>query len=178
MSFIKNYRRLSFALLLALLAPSAFAHGPTRQKATDEIEISASPAEVWKVVGDFASLEKWHPAVASSPATQGSTLGSVRTVTFKSGGQMEEGIEGFDPDNMVLKYRARDGGALPVTNYNSTMIVMASGTGSKVVWRGAFYRGFPNNDPPPELNDEAAVKAVAGLYRTGLTALKAFIEKK
>jgi hypothetical protein len=26
-----------------------------------------------------------------------------------------------------------------------------------VAWR--FYRGFMNNDPPPELNDEAAVKS-------------------
>ena len=29
-----------------------------------------------------------------------------------------------------------------------------------------------NNDPPPELNDEAAVKAVKGVYRGGLDALK------
>jgi len=34
-----------------------------------------------------------------------------------------------------------------------------------------------NNDPPPELNDEASQKAVRGLYRTGLDALKAKIEK-
>ena len=36
-----------------------------------------------------------------------------------------------------------------------------------------FYRGHPNNDPPPELNDEAAVKAVTGVYKAGLEALKA-----
>jgi len=27
-----------------------------------------------------------------------------------------------------------------------------------VEWKGAFYRGYTLNDPPPELNDEAAVK--------------------
>ena len=32
------------------------------------------------------------------------------------------------------------------------------------------------NDPPPELNDEAAIKAVSGLYRLGLEALKKKIE--
>lgn len=33
-----------------------------------------------------------------------------------------------------------------------------------------------NNDPPPELSDEAAVKAVSELYRGGLAALKKKIE--
>ena len=47
----------------------------------------------------------------------------------------------------------------------------------KVEWKSAFYRGYMNNDPPPELNDEAAEKAVKGLYRTGLDALKAKVEK-
>ena len=47
-----------------------------------------------------------------------------------------------------------------------------------VEWRGAFYRGFPNNDPPPEQNDEAAVKAVTGVYKSGLANLKKLVEGK
>jgi len=39
-----------------------------------------------------------------------------------------------------------------------------------------FCRGYPNNDPPPELNDEAAVTAVTGLYKAGLEGLKELIE--
>lgn len=46
-----------------------------------------------------------------------------------------------------------------------------------VEWRGAFYLGYPNNDPPPDLNDEAATKAVSAVYRGGLDALKAKLEK-
>ncbi|MGN1285302.1 MAG: SRPBCC family protein, partial [Bradyrhizobium sp.] len=66
---------------------------------------------------------------------------------------------------------------LPVTNYSSTLSVSpAPGGKSKLEWAGAFYRGFPNNDPPPELSDEAALKAVSGLYKTGLEALKKKIE--
>jgi len=39
--------------------------------------------------------------------------------------------------------------------------------------RGAAIsnRGYPNNDPPPELNDEAALAAVTGVYQAGLDAL-------
>jgi hypothetical protein len=36
--------------------------------------------------------------------------------------------------------------------------------------------GFVNNDPPPELSDEAAVKAIDGIYKSGLEALKKKVE--
>ena len=39
-----------------------------------------------------------------------------------------------------------------------------------------LYRGYPNNDPPPEFNDEAAIKAVGEVYRAGLEGLKKKIE--
>ena len=65
---------------------------------------------------------------------------------------------------------------LPVKNYSSILSVKGEGDKSTVEWRGAFYRGFMNNDPPPELNDEAAKKAVTGVYRTGLDALKQKLE--
>ena len=32
------------------------------------------------------------------------------------------------------------------------------------------------NDPPPELNEEAAQKAVSGVYKSGLEALKKKLE--
>jgi hypothetical protein len=47
---------------------------------------------------------------------------------------------------------------------------------STLEWHGAFYRGYMNNDPPPNLNDEAAKKAVEGLYKSSLAAVKAKIE--
>ncbi len=67
---------------------------------------------------------------------------------------------------------------LPVNNYSSTIDIVPSDDGktSTVEWHGAFYRGYPNNDPPPDLNDEAAIKAVSGVYQAGLAALKKKIE--
>jgi hypothetical protein len=79
---------------------------------------------------------------------------------------------------MKYNYRAKDGGALPVTNYTSVLSVVADGGKSVVEWRGAFYRGFPNNNPPPEQNDEAALKAVTDVYRSGLGNLKKMMESK
>ena len=65
-----------------------------------------------------------------------------------------------------------------MTNYSSTITVKAEGSGSVVEWRGAFYRAYPNNNPPPDQNDEAAVAAVTGVYKAGLANLKAIAEKK
>ena len=52
-----------------------------------------------------------------------------------------------------------------------------AGGKSNVEWKGAFYRGYMNNDPPPELSDEAATKAVIAFQTEGLAALKAKLER-
>jgi len=102
----------------------------------------------------------------------------VRTVKIKGGGEITETLEGFDDTQMKYNYRAKDGGALPVSNYTSTIRVTADGAKCQVEWRGAFYRGYPNNDPPPDQNDEAAVAAVTGVYQAGLANLKKLAEAK
>jgi hypothetical protein len=66
---------------------------------------------------------------------------------------------------------------LPVTNYSSWLIVNKKDENTcEVIWKGAFYRGYPNNDPPQELNDHAARQAVNDFYQSGLIALKKSIE--
>lgn len=164
-------------LLAGLVAPVA-AHGPTRQKVTETVAINAPADKVWAIVKDFGALQNWHPAIAESPADKGNEEGSVRQLKLKGGGALTETLEAYDAAKMRYSYRAKDGGALPVTNYTSTITVKAEGSSSVVEWRGAFYRGYPNNDPPPDQNDEAAVAAITGVYKAGLANLKAIAEKK
>lgn len=164
--------------VVAVMPLHAAAHGPTRQKVTEKITINAPPAAVWARIKNFDALKDWHPAVAESPATQGNTPGSVRELKLKGGGALTETLESHDDAKMKYSYRAKDGGALPVTNYTSTITVTGEGNTSTVEWRGAFYRGYPNNDPPPDRNDEAAVKAVTGVYQGGLANLKKLAEGK
>jgi hypothetical protein len=158
-----NRRRIAFATLAAVatcatLAGTAGAHGPTRQKVTEQVVIDAAPAVVW--------------------ARMGNEVGSVRALTLKGGGALTETLEGYDAARMRYSYRAKDGGALPVTNYTSTISVRDEGGKALVEWRGAFYRGHPNNDPPPDQNDDAAVRAVTGVYQAGLANLKKIVETK
>jgi carbon monoxide dehydrogenase subunit G len=164
------------ATLAGLFASTSQAHGPTRQRVIEKISINAPPSVVWAKLKNFDALKDWHPAVAESPAEKGNTEGSVRQIKLKGGGTLTETLESYDDTKMKYSYRAKDGGALPVTNYTSTISVVAEGSKSVVEWRGAFYRGFPNNDPPPEQNDEAALKAITGVYKSGLENLKKLVE--
>jgi carbon monoxide dehydrogenase subunit G len=175
---LQPWRLMAFATVCALVAP-AHAHGPTRQKVTEKVTIDAPADAVWAKVKDFAALKDWHPAVAESSASAGNSEGSVRSLKLKGGGALEETLESYDAAKMKYAYRAKDGGALPVTNYSSTIFVTASGAGQSVVeWRGAFYRAYPNNDPPPDQNDEAAIKAITSVYQGGLQNLKKIVEGK
>jgi hypothetical protein len=166
------------ALALATFGGAASAHGPTRQKVVEQITLTAAPAVAWAKIRNFDALKDWHPAVAESPADKGNQEGSVRAVMLKSGGKLIETLESYDDARMKYAYRAKDGGALPVTNYTSTISVRAEGAKTVVEWRGAFYRGYPNNDPPPEQNDEAAVRAVTAVYRAGLENLAKIVDGK
>lgn len=171
-------RHLAALLALAALPLAASAHGPTRQKVVETITIDAPAAAVWARIKDFNALKNWHPAVEDSAASQGNAVDSVRIVKLKGGGMLEETLETHDDAAMKYSYRAKNGGALPVTNYTSTLRVTADGAKAIVEWRGAFYRGYPNNDPPPDQNDEAAVRAVTGVYQAGLAQLKKLAEGK
>ncbi|MCK0209656.1 SRPBCC family protein [Starkeya koreensis] len=178
---------MKFELFTAALAATsllaavgtASAHGPTRQKISESVVINAAPEKVWGVVSNFQD-GGWIPVVAKTEGTGGNAPGAKRTLTLKNGATVEEEVAKLEPEKMTLMYRIDkvDVAVLPVTNYSSWLVVTPEdgGAKSKVEWRGAFYRGYPNNDPPPELNDEAAINAVTGLYKAGLESLKKQIE--
>lgn len=166
----------SLLALLTLLPGVASAHGPSRQKVVESVEINAPADKVWAVVGNFKDMS-WHPAFAKTEAT-GNEVGATRVLTTTAGGKINETLTKYNAEGKSLSYEITevDVKVLPVTNYAATISVTGSGDKSTVEWRGAFYRGYVNNDPPPELSDEAAVKAVTGVYKDGLAALKKKLE--
>ncbi len=160
----------------------AFAHGPTRQRASQTVDIARTPEQVWALVGDFDAIARWHPVIASSPAPNGNTVGSVRTLTLKADGapKFDEELLKYDAAARSYQYKilAVDPKVLPVSNYMAWFEVQANPAGgSTVEWRAAFYRGYMLNDPPPELNDAASVKAITGVLRAGLDNIKTLAER-
>ncbi len=174
--------RASFGATIAVavfcLAGAAQAHGPSRQKVVETITIQAPADAVWNRIKAFDSLN-WHPAVEGVTATDGSKVGSVRTIQLKGGGTIVETLENYSDADRKFSYRMKDPGPVPVNNYTSTISVTPAGANASTVeWRGAFYRAFMGNAPPADKNDQTAIDAVTGIYKAGLDELKKSMETK
>lgn len=175
------HRMLGLAVAATLaLAAAAQAHGPSRLKTEQSVLLDATPDEVWQVIGKFDDMG-WHPAIASTEMTpEGAPADapeeSTRILHLRAEGgdpTITERLMSIDTDKRQYKYMITDVAVevLPVTNYSSTIQVNDKDGRAEVVWKGGFYRGYPNNDPPADLNDDAAMAAVNGVYQAGLEAL-------
>ena len=166
----------SLLVLMTALPGLAAAHGPSRQKVTSSIEINAPVDKVWAVVGNFQDMS-WHPAVKKTEGTGGNDVGATRVLSLEAG-PINEKLTKYNAEGRSLGYVITevDVKVLPVTNYSANITVSGTAEKSIVEWRAAFYRGFVNNDPPPELSDEAAVEAITGVFKTGLDNLKKKLE--
>lgn len=174
-SLIRHLTVASFAVLGPL---PAWAHGPTPQKADETIIIAAPPVTVWKLLADFGGIGGWHPLVKRATAT-GNDPGAERVLTLAKG-DLTEGLDEADPTVMRLAYRlgTENVEALPVSFYTATIDVKPASGGSEVAWSARFYRADTTNEPPDELNDEAAVAAMTDFIKQGLEGLKAKAEAR
>ncbi len=174
-------RTLAVAAALATLLPpaSAAAHDAQRVKFVASVHIMAPPAKVWAVIGHFGDLS-WDPLVAAVAAHGGDVPEATRTVRLKSGAVLpDEELERYEPDKFTYATFLPhvDVKLFPVTNYSAILVVLPQPDGgSRVEWRSAFYRGYPNFGPPPALNEAAAIKAVAAMTQPALDGLKARME--
>lgn len=167
------------AAALAVTAVSAEAqHAPTRRKIVETVVIDAPADRVWAVVGNPADAG-WIENVVRGEAGGTAETPAYR-LTLKNGRALVGETRKLDPEHRSFAYYIlqNDVGDLPAKAYSATISVQPEGEhGSKVEWRAAFYRGHPNNDPPPELNDENSEKAVRAWVHASLENLKARLEK-
>ncbi len=170
---------LAVSLFGIVLPHAGWAEGPCLQKITETIQIEAPPAKNSATIGDFHDM-RWLPGVAKTTGEGGNEPNvAKRQLTLDGGATIDESLSKYDAGAMSYSYRIDkvDVKVLPVNNYSATIALVPAEAGkSTVEWRGAFYRGYPNNDPPPELSDEAALKAVGKIYRAGLENLKKKVE--
>lgn len=175
--------RIKTLLIAFLLVPGlVMAHGPARVKVVKEIEVNASPDKVWSVISDFCSIKDWHPDITECKADKGSEPESVREITLANGEVIKEKLFKIDNDKRFMQYalqleKGRIIEGLPISTHGAKISVTESDNGSKVEWKGAFYRAFPGQEPPPELSDEACKEALDKLYINGLENIKKLAEQ-
>lgn len=150
------------ALLAGFSAASAFA-GQTLS-VEETVTLPAKPAEIWKLVGNYGQLEAWHPVVAKTEITKGSNnkIGAVRSIGTKDGAKIVEELLNYDGRKMSMRYKFIES-PLPVSDYQSTLSVVAAGQGSKVVWKGSFKANG--------VEDAKAREIVTGIYKAGFENL-------
>lgn len=184
-----------FPLLALLWAVSASAHGPVRQKVEETVTINASAEKVWETIKELCSLKQWHPKVSDCTQEGATNKGAKRKLTLANSGWIVEELKNYNDKKMMYSYKFNvdDMSAaktivhasqevkvpvLPVANYSGSIEVKKKGdNAAEVIWKGAFYRAYMNNNPPPEMNEEAAIRAVTDFYRSGLDNLKQLVEK-
>lgn len=161
-------------LLVLLYSNTSFAHGPTRQKVKETIEINTASIAVWKMIKKFEKVGDWH-TIYSSISSPEENLRNFVSKPDGSKGSIE--ILSSSDDLMRLKYRLKNPASIPVNNYSAQIIVQDNNEKSIVTFKGAFYRKYVNNDPPPGEDDEAAIKAVTEIYKSSLKELKTNLER-
>lgn len=173
------------SLVLFLFTSVVMAHGPVRGKMTATVTVDASAEKVWEVIENYDDMS-WLPMVKSVTADKGNTKGSVRVITLKDGGTITEQMKDYKADKMMYKYKITDMSTvktiqhagqeenipvLPVENYAAMISVKDKGGKALVSWVATYYRGYVNNNPPEELNEEAADEAVTKVLTGGLTSI-------
>jgi len=177
--------------LLFMFTAAANAHGPVRQKFEEEITINAPAEKVWSIIKDYGDLS-WLPAVKSTKVDGGNTKGATRVLTLNNGGTITEELKKYDDKKMSYAYKITDMSiantithsgqeekipVLPVTDYSASIDLEPKGDTTVVSWKAGYYRAYMNNNPPEEMNEEAATTAVSTVLRAGLENIKALAEK-
>jgi mxaD protein len=121
--------------------------------------------EVWALIGNFDSLDTWHPAVVKLEASGDGGVGSYRTLTLPDGGTLKEKLLENSQEDMSYSYSI-ESGVLPVANYTSTLSVRPAAHlpgQSIVLWSSRF--------DPVGIDGNAARNLIGGIYQAGFESI-------
>jgi len=96
------------------------------------IDIAATPEEVWAVLGDLVSVDRWIPGVTSVTPTD-----TGRICTFADGHVQREQIIDYSAQTRSYRYII-DGAPLPVRDNAGRFAVETVDGGARVVWDSGF----------------------------------------
>ena len=154
------------------------AHGPSRQKVNQTVEINKNLDQIWKIVSDFNNF-KWNSEIKDL-SSNGNDIGSERIINFKNGSKIKQKLEKIDKEKKMVSWRIieTDNKFLPVNSYAAKIFLKSKDPMiTQVIYKAGFYRGFMGNDPPEELNDENSKKKVTEFIKNSLDGLKQIAEK-
>jgi uncharacterized protein YndB with AHSA1/START domain len=99
---------------------------------TESIDINAAPEQVWAVVGDLATVDRWIPGITAVAVD-----GMHRCCTFADGHRQDEEILDYSPGARSYRYRI-EGAPLPVRDNVGSFAVQESDGMTRVIWESSF----------------------------------------
>lgn len=96
------------------------------------IDIDATPDQVWQVLGEVTSVDRWIPGVIAVERTD-----DGRLCTFEDGHVQRERIVDHSPETRSYGYEI-DGAPLPVRDNVGTFAVTERDGGARVEWSSSF----------------------------------------
>lgn len=124
------------------------------------LSLTTGADEVWDLVGDFGDLG-WHPAAKATDLEDRDGI-VHRAITLPDDAVLVERLEDMNDSGKTYSYSIVEG-PLPVSDYRSTLRVIAVDDGCEVCWGSAFAAAG--------VDDDAAKEVVAGIYEAGFAAL-------
>jgi hypothetical protein len=163
---IKTIMAVASVLIAVLFTASALP--ASAASLSRSVEVDSPPSQVWSAIGQFCAIRDWHPAIGT--CTEDGKVPSTRTLVTKDGkATFVELQTALDQGKHEYSYTFVSS-PLPVSNYNSTLKVAAKGGNRSVItWSGEYT--------PDHGKEAAAVEALAGIYESGLQAIKVRFEK-
>lgn len=137
--------------------------------------IDAPIDDVWAILRDFNSHERWHPAIAFSEIEGGDpadAVGSVRHFRLADGGELREQLLALSDKDRRLSYCLLEA-PLPLMGYVASVRLkpVTDGNATFWEWRSEF-------NPPAHRREELVKLVTEGIYQAGFAALRNILRSR
>jgi hypothetical protein len=127
------------------------------------VDVTGTPAAVWSMIGPFCAIKDWLPPIGA--CSEDGNTPPTRTLVTKDGKATFVELQTARNDANYTYSYSFTASPLPVTNYRSTIVVVAKGPGISTVSWSATYTPTPGKE-------KDASDALNGVYEAGLDAIK------
>lgn len=142
------------------------------QKVVRSTVIDAPIAQVWAVLRDFNSHDRWHAVVDKSRIENGesaSQVGCVRNFTLKDGNHIREQLIGLSDTEYQSTYTIVEA-TVPLRRYVATVTLKPVTDGDRTFWH--WESSF---ETPPGRERELRDMVAQGVYEAGFENLRRYL---
>ncbi len=134
--------------------------------------IDAPIDDVWAILRDFNSHDRWHPAIAFSEIEGGDpvdAVGAVRHFRLADGGELREQLLALSDKDRRLSYCLLEA-PLPLMGYVASVRLKPVTDGNATFWEWSC-----EFQPPAHRRDELVKLVTEGIYQAGFAAVRALL---